>query len=61
MTRKDYVMIAQVFEKLNDDFNNGGEDTVSLALVVEELAMALKNDNPRFDMYRFLDACNVNN
>lgn len=56
MTRKDYVLIAQVLRSLNDDFNNGGSDEVSLELVVDSLATALSQDNPRFDRKRFIGA-----
>ena len=60
MTRKDYVLIAETLANLMNDFNNGGEDSVSLSLVAQELADALQGDNPRFDRARFLDACGVN-
>ena len=59
MTRKDYVLIAQTLSDLMKDFNNCGDDSVSLSLVAEELADTLANDNPRFDRARFLDACGV--
>jgi hypothetical protein len=60
VTKKDYELIAGVMERLSADFNNGGEDTVSLSLVAEELATALADTNPRFDRARFLTACGVN-
>lgn len=60
MTRKDFELIAKVFHELNADFNNGGEDTISLALVAEELTRALATTNPNFDRARFLKACGVN-
>lgn len=59
MTRKDYVLIADTLANLMSDFNNGGEDSVSLSLVAEELATALQADNARFDRARFLTACGV--
>ena len=59
MTRKDYVLIADTLANLMSDFNNGGEDSISLSLVAEELATALETDNPRFNRARFLDACGV--
>jgi hypothetical protein len=59
MTRKDYVLIADTLANLMSDFNNGGEDSVSLSLVAQELADALQADNPRFNRARFLDACGV--
>lgn len=60
MTRKDYVMIAETLADLMADFNNGGDDTISLTLVAVELAETLAKDNPRFDRDRFLTACGVN-
>jgi hypothetical protein len=59
MTRKDYVLIADTLANLMSDFNNGGEDSVSLSLVAQELADALQADNARFDRDRFLVACEV--
>ncbi len=59
MTRKDYVLIAETLADLMADFNNGGDDTVSLTLVAVELAETLAKDNPRFDRDRFLTACGV--
>lgn len=59
MTRKDYQLIAEVLSNLNDDFNNGGSDEVSLALVAGNIANALQLENPRFDRNRFLVACGV--
>lgn len=59
MTRKDYVMIAETLADLMADFNNGGDDTISLTLVAVELAETLAKDNPRFDRDRFLTACGV--
>jgi hypothetical protein len=59
MTRKDYVLIADTLANLMQDFNNCGDDSVSLSLVAEELADTLATDNPRFDRARFLTACGV--
>jgi hypothetical protein len=60
VTRKDYVLIADTLANLMSDFNNCGDDSVSLSLVAEELADTLAKDNPRFDRDRFLTACGVN-
>lgn len=61
MTRKDFELIAKVFAYLDEEFNNGGSDEVSLALVAGELACALSTTNPAFDRERFLAACGVSN
>ena len=62
MTRKDYVMIAEVIAKLRVQQRDAGAfaNNPSLKDVAEELAHALQEDNPRFDRARFLDACGVN-
>jgi hypothetical protein len=60
MTKKDYVVIAAVLDRIRLDFDMDGDDTVSLSLVAEELATALADTNPRFDRARFLTACGVN-
>jgi hypothetical protein len=59
MSRKDYELIARVFAELNDDFNNGGSDAVSLAIVARELATELWKTNDRFDGDKFLKACGI--
>lgn len=61
MTRKDFQLVADVIARLSADFNNGGEDTVSLSLVAEEMADALATTNPNFDRERFLKACKGGN
>ena len=50
MTRKDYVLIAEVFSRFTE-----GEE------IARALAGALASDNDRFDRTRFLKACGVNN
>jgi hypothetical protein len=59
MTRKDYELIAETINRLRVDFDNGGDDTISLALVADELADALEGTNPRFNREMFLTACGV--
>jgi hypothetical protein len=59
MTRKDFELIAGVISQLSADFNNGGEDTVSLSIVAKELASALAGTNERFNRETFLTACGV--
>jgi hypothetical protein len=54
MTRKDYVMIAQVISESQGLTRSDIIDTVA-----ERLADALAIDNPRFDRARFLAACGV--
>ena len=60
MTRKDYELIAEVLNRLNTDFNNGGSDEVSLTLVIKELSNAFETDNSRFNSEKFLRASGIN-
>ena len=49
MTRKDYIVIAEIISEVKDI------DTRSqLAL---DFSVKLKQDNPRFDASRFIQAC----
>ena len=54
MTRKDFQLIADVLSKHSNQ-------TVARDLVVEAIALdfahALKATNPRFDVHRFVKAC----
>ena len=56
MTRKDYVIIAEVFANFANVCNL--EETIG-ADIARNLADALQADNARFDRARFLDACGV--
>jgi hypothetical protein len=60
MTKKDYELIANVFAEYHAPLGLG---QITSSLVVEELAHALADaladDNPRFDLARFLKACRV--
>lgn len=61
MTKKDFELIAFVLNGLNENFNNGGSDEVSLSLVCDEIADALQIENPKFNRRIFLNACGVSN
>jgi hypothetical protein len=59
MTRKDYVMIAQVFRtaiNYEKDFNKNQESAKAIQDVAEFMAGVLAQDNPRFDRDRFIKA-----
>ncbi len=53
MTRKDYVLIAEV---IATSWHANAEAKRTLAI---SFAEALETDNPRFDSERFLRACGV--
>jgi hypothetical protein len=55
MTRKDYVMIAEVLKKFVGDMG----DVIDRDQICLDLADAFALDNPRFDRDRFLVACSV--
>jgi len=55
MTRKDYVIIADVIKNLDECIDSDG-----LEALADNMADALESDNPRFDRARFLVACGVN-
>jgi hypothetical protein len=62
MTRKDYVMIAEVIKtqiemsvKFGEEESQAGAENIA-----RDLADALQADNDRFDRARFLTACGVN-
>jgi hypothetical protein len=61
MTRKDYVMIAEVIKtqiemsvKFEEEESQAGAENIA-----RDLADALQADNARFDRARFLSACGV--
>ena len=54
MTRKDYVLIADVIANSQGLTRGGIMDTLA-----QRMADALQGDNPRFDRARFLSACGV--
>jgi len=54
MTRKDYVMLAEVVKNLDEVI-----DEYALEVLAGNMADALAADNDRFDRTRFLSACGV--
>ena len=63
MTRKDYEAIARAIARVRHDWGipNGGLIPLEVRHAIEEIedaiAQVLKEDNPRFDRYKFLQAC----
>lgn len=70
MTRKDYILIAEVFSERFVNTSNRIDSVSSKALkesigmelnaiqaTAIKMAHALHRDNPRFDETRFLDMC----
>lgn len=57
MTRKDYVLIAEVLKNFKGDQG----DVIDRDKMVYKIADAFALENPRFDRDRFLVACDVLN
>ncbi len=57
MTKKDYVLIAEAIRRTAQGYKD--MDATTLSVAKHELAIALENDNSRFDRARFLAACEV--
>ena len=67
MTRKDYVMIAETIRELLADIDRESPgmrevlrgERMGVASVARRLAEQLRQDNPRFDRTRFIEACGL--
>lgn len=67
MTRKDYVMIADAIRELLADIDRESPgmrevlrgERMGVASVARRLADQLRQDNPRFDRTRFIEACGL--
>jgi hypothetical protein len=72
MTRKDYILIADTIAQMSRDIANDPSKDLSdrgrailsgerLATytIAHRLAEQLRQDNPRFDRQRFIDACQL--
>ena len=60
MTKKDYVMIAEIFKFNREDFIEGEDGYSLIGILAHQIANALQEDNPRFNRELFLNACGVN-
>jgi hypothetical protein len=56
MTRKDYQLIADCIGMARAECNNTDEE-IGLDRAVDNLSVALEDDNPRFDKDKFDKAC----
>lgn len=72
MTRKDYVLIADTIAQFSRDIANDegltlstkgravlSGERVALQTIAHRLAYQLRQDNPRFDRSRFINACQL--
>jgi len=60
MTRKDYQLIAGVFNEALQTTQDDPKAVKAIRLTAMFLSSDLERDNPRFDRARFLTACGVN-
>jgi len=57
MTRKDYQLIAAALKDALSAFDH--PKRAGAVLAAQELAYRLRDDNPRFDRKKFLEACGL--
>lgn len=54
MTKRHFIAIAAIFKRYQDPTGDGKRQMLAF-----ELASFFKQENPRFDRARFLEACGV--
>ena len=62
MTKKDYELIASAIKtqwNIQVSITGTGEKSLAIHETALRIAHALKGDNPKFDINRFLTACGV--
>ena len=67
MTRKDYILIAETIRELLADIDREPPrmrevlrgERMGVASVALRLGVQLRQDNPRFDLTRFIEACGI--
>lgn len=63
MTKKDFIAVAEIIREHGNIFshNCSFDDGAKFAAnrIARELAKVFKQQNPRFDTVRFLEACGV--
>jgi hypothetical protein len=73
MTRKDYILLADVLAQFSRDIAIDGDseyltdrarailsgERVAVQTIAHRIADQLRQDNPRFDRKRFIDACQL--
>lgn len=60
MTKKDYILIAKVFNasRVTPDTEEERQRNIAVYYLAHRLADTLAQDNDKFEKYRFLKACN---
>lgn len=57
MTRKDYVLIAELIRMAWENAEFGPVRNATMIEVIETMATGLREQNPRFDPEKFRKAC----
>ena len=62
MTKKDFIAVAEIIREhgnifIGSSFDDGAKFAANR--IARELAKVFKQQNPRFDTVRFLEACGV--
>ena len=57
MTKKDFELIASVIKRTGDLYGTGGDRSLFLGIIAEELADELAKTNDRFNAELFLEKC----
>lgn len=57
MTRKDYILLAEALKNAICALNK--TERTGALLAANEISHRLKQDNPRFERKRFLEACGM--
>lgn len=63
MTKKDYVLLSasihSAYKALMYATTNANETKRSIEIVIDQIGVALYNDNNHFDIDKFTKACNI--
>jgi len=57
MTKKDYILIAEVIKKEAKKWEANSKYAFAIDCIASNLATELQQTNPKFDRIRFLKAC----
>ena len=57
MTRKDYQKLAGAIQRNTQPFMMHRPTVIYKSALLHDLCMILKEDNPRFDVEKFIEAC----
>lgn len=59
MTKKNYYLLAQILERMLEEVDDDMTPKETVIQIAKCLSVKLKEDNPRFDNVKFLEACGL--